>query len=113
MENTAVVPVKVAVPTAVPLANNVTLVILAGFPEPVAVRVNEDMLTVEELGLVMTTCWIGTLVAPESWLELGGGLVPWEAATVTIVGVEEGVDVGVAVFARVFVGVKVGVRVTV
>ena len=68
---------------------------------------------VELLGLVRTTCWTRTLEAPESWLELPGGLGPWLAETVTGVGVEEGVKLGVAVNTKVSVGLGVAVFVAV
>ena len=60
-------------------------------------RVNPVRVTVEELRLVKTICWTVTLVAPESWLELPGGLLPWEAETVTAVGVGVGVKEGLKV----------------
>ena len=117
MLKVAVVPEKEEVAIGVPLADRVTLVIFAGFPVPFTINVRLVMLTVEPLGLDKTACWTVTPEAPESWLELGGGLVPWVADTVTWVGVEEGVEVGEAVFTRVLVGVavavNVGVRVTV
>ena len=89
---------------ATPLAHKVTPVILAGFPVPVTVKVKDVILMMELLGLVRTACWTDTLDVPGSWLVLPGGLDPWEADTVTAVGVE------VAVFTRVFVGVAEGVE---
>ena len=113
--NTAVVPEKVVEVIAVPLAYRVTWVMLTGFPEPETVRVKPVMLTVEELGLVITTCWTVTPAVPGTTVALGGGLVPCVAATVTTVGVPLGVlvavDVGVEVAVRV--GVNVGVEVPV
>jgi hypothetical protein len=104
-----------------------------GFPVPDTVRVSEVRVTVLLLGFANTTCCTGTLVAPESWFELPGGLDPCEADTVTSVGVpvgvivvvqvevlvkvsvgvEEGVEVGVKVFWGVALGVKVAVKVAV
>jgi hypothetical protein len=99
----AVVPVKLVVVSATPLASNVTFVILAVFPVDVSVRL--VIVTGDELLFVNTTCATGTLAAPESWFELAGA-VP-EAVTVTAVGVPVGLLEVVAV--QVKVGVKVGV----
>jgi hypothetical protein len=102
----AVVPAKVVVVTGTPLADKVTLVILAGFPVPLTTEsVRLVTVTVELLLLASTTCSTGTLVAPESWFELAGA-VP-EAVTVTAMGVPVGLLEAVAV--KVKVGVKVGV----
>jgi hypothetical protein len=95
MLKVAVVPEKETVPMGVPLADKVTLVMLAGFPVPFTVKVRDVVVTAALLGLLKTACWTATPVAPESWLEFPGGLEPWEAATVTTVGVEVGVEVGV------------------
>ena len=101
----------------VPFWSKVTLVMSVGFPVPDTVKVREVRVTVLPLGFVKTTCCTGTLVAPESWFELPGGLVPCEADTVTavgvLVGVEEDVEVGVKVFGGVALGVKVAVKVAV
>lgn len=53
---TAVVPVKVMLPTDTPLAKRVTLVMFIGLPVPVTVKVTADILTMDELGLVKTIC---------------------------------------------------------
>ena len=76
-------PVKEDVAIGDPLADRVTLVMSAGLPVPVTVKVKPVMLIVEPLGLDKTACWTETLLAPESWLELPGGLDPCEADTVT------------------------------
>src|SRR5690242_13253149 len=96
---------------AVPFSHRVTPVMFAGFPVPETDKVRPVKVRPERLGFVRTICWTVTPEAPGSWLELGGGLVPWVADTVTWVGVEEGVRVAVAVLARVFVGVAVAVKV--
>ncbi len=55
-EKVAVVPDNVVVAIGTPLADKVTLVILAGFPVPDTDRVKVVMLTPDELGFVNTTC---------------------------------------------------------
>src|SRR5579871_1071769 len=87
--------------------HKVAPVMSAGLPPPETVKVTAVTFTVELLGLDRTICWTKTLELPEIWVELPGGLEPWLAATVTMVGVEEGVN------AKVLVGVAVGVKVAV
>jgi phosphoribosylanthranilate isomerase len=71
------------------------------------------MFTTEELGFVSTTCWTVTPEDPATWVELAGGLEPWEAVTVTTVGVPLGVLDAVNVGVEVELGVLVAVLVAV
>ena len=87
----AVVPETLVVVRVVPLLSRAKLVMSAVFPVPETVRVTAVMFTVEELGSVNTICWTATPEDPASVVALLGALEPWEAETVTAVGVEENV----------------------
>lgn len=98
----AVVPVKLAVEITVPLSRRDMDVIPAAEGPVETLRL--VMVTTLALGLVSWTCCIRTLEAPATWEELAGGFGPWEASTVTIVGV------GVVVIVEVVLEVSVFVR---
>src|SRR5690348_616530 len=86
----AVLPLKVAEVMDTPLAYKTRFVIFAGFPEPDTARTSWVRVMVELLGFVNRICCTGILESPASWFEFPGGLEPWEAVTVTAVGVEVG-----------------------
>lgn len=68
---------------AVPFSHKVTPVMFAGSPVPETDKVKPISVMVEVLELIKTSCWTVTPEAPESWFEFPGGLVPWDAETVT------------------------------
>src|SRR5258708_2787693 len=113
MAKVAVVPEIVVLDKLVPFFISVTPLIPLVGPEPEAVKVSPVIETGVPLGLVNTTCNTATLVAPGSWLELGGGAGPWAACTVTWVAVGVIVVVFVGVFVGVLVGLFIGVLVAV
>lgn len=82
--------------TTVPSSTSDTEVIPEG-DAPVSVRVKLVKVTVFPPGLVNWICWTVTPAAPGTWVELMGGLEPWELWTVTSVGVVVNVKVEVSV----------------
>jgi hypothetical protein len=113
-----VVPPKLPVAITVPLSTSSTDVIPV-VEAPGSLRIKLFKVTTLVPGFDNTTCWIVTLEAPGTWVELKGGFKPCEALTITSVGVPVNVIVEVAVavtvlvavFVKLFVGVEVAVLV--
>ena len=100
----AVVPLKLAVATTTPFFSKDTEVIPV-VEAPVSVRVKLLRVTLLLPGLFNWICWTVTPVVPWIWVEFPGGLGPWEACSVTTVGVAVRVIVAVALLVVVKVGV--------